>query len=120
MAAQPNHLVIQQGREFSSTAYRRADDAVTVIPIPAGYEARMKFAARYDGSGSISLSSSPVDGLVINYALGEIAIYIGAVETALLNANVKLVWDLEIYDPLVANTVIFLGSGTAVVEPKVP
>lgn len=114
-------LLIRQGREFSSTAFRRGENQTTVVPIPAGFEARMKFAPRFDSATStFALTSSPAAGLTINYAAGEIAIYIGAVATALLNPNVQLLWDIEIYDPLNSNAIVYLGSGTAVVRPKVP
>lgn len=114
-------LTIRQGDEFTSTAYRRAKDQVTVIVIPVGFEARMKFAPRYDSATStISLTSNPAAGLTLNRAAGSIAIYIGATVTAALVANVPLVWQIEIYDPLNPDAVVFLGEGTAVVKPRVP
>lgn len=117
----PSALVLRQGREFTSTAYRRSGANNDIVqPIPGTFQARMRFAPRYDGSDVLLLTSSPAAGLTINYAAGSIAIYIGATLTAALNANVKLVWDLEMYDPVTPDSVIFLGSGTAVVEPKVP
>lgn len=114
-------LVIRQGDEFTSTAYRRASNKTTVIAIPAGFQARMNFAPRYDSdTPTIALTSSPAAGLTIDYANGAIAIYIGAIATALLVANTPLVWQIEIYDPLNADAVVFLGEGTAVVKPRVP
>lgn len=114
-------LVIRQGDEFTSTAYRRAANQTTIIPIPVGFEARMNFAPRYDSpSATIALTSSPAAGLTIDYANGAIAIYVGATVTELLAANVPLVWQIDIYDPLNPDAVIFLGSGTAVVKPSVP
>lgn len=117
----PSTITIRQGYEFTSTAYRRmgADNSL-VVQIPTGYEARMAFAPRYDSTTpAIVLTSSPAAGLTLNRTAGSIAILIGATVTAGLDSNVPLVWDLSIYDPANPDTVVFLGSGTASVSPKV-
>lgn len=112
-----NNLVINQGREFTSTAYRRAANRTTVIPIPAGFEARMKFAR---GAVHLLTLDSPAGGLTIDYALGEIAIYLGATITLPLQPTDNVQWDIEVYDPLLPNVVVFLGRGTAVIRAEVP
>lgn len=118
MACSPGSLVIHRGAELSTTAYRRLKDQVTVVPIPAGFQARMTFTAKFgDTFTPLVLTSSPAAGLTINYALGQIAIYIGATVTAAYPVGLQLNWRLDIYDPLNANADVFLGSGTATVEP---
>lgn len=114
-------ITIRQGYEFTSTAFRRSgSNNSLVVQIPTGYEARMAFAPRYDSATpTIVLTSSPAAGLTLNRTAGSIAILIGATVTADLDPNVPLVWDLSIYDPTNPDTVIFLGSGTASVSPKV-
>lgn len=113
-------LVIHQGAEFTSTAYRRAKNQTTIIPIPVGFEARMRIARDYVGAPVImTLTSSPANGLTINYALGEIAIYLGATVTLPLDPDQKLKWEIDIYDPLNPDAVVFLGSGSASVCPQV-
>lgn len=112
-------LSLRRGTEFTSTAKRRSGPGgQTVVAIPAGWQARMRFAADYSTAAEFTLTSSPAAGLTINYPQGTIAIYIGAtvVTALLLNAYV---WELDIYDPLVPNSVVFLGSGTAIVKPAV-
>lgn len=118
----PNGLTIHQGDEFSTTAYRRLGTNNDIInPIPSGFQARMKFAPRFDSvSSTLTLTSSPAAGLTINNANGSIAIYIGATQTVSLVPGVQLQWTLEMYDPAHADTVVFLGSGTATVKPKLP
>jgi hypothetical protein len=114
------HLTIHQGAEFSSTAYRRAKNQTTIIPIPVGFEARMRFARDYTGAPVMfTLTSSPAAGLTINYVLGEIAIYLGATVTLPLDPSEKLKWEIEIYDPLDPDVIVFLGSGSASVCAQV-
>lgn len=111
-------LVIHKGYELSTTAYRRLADQVTVVPIPGTFQARMTFTAKYgDAFAPLVLTSSPAAGLTINYALGSVAILVGATVTAAFALGLQLNWELGIYDPANPDTVIFLGSGTAVVEP---
>lgn len=112
-------LIIHKGAEFSTTALRRtaACDGGAVVAIPSGFEARMIFSLQYGPMTEVfTLTSDPAAGLTIDYAHGMISIYYGATQTAALTAGIALTWVLEIYDPLNADAVIFLGSGTAVVQ----
>lgn len=112
-----NPLVLHKGFEFSTTAYRRLKDQVTVVPIPTTFEARMTFTAKFgDTFTPLVLTSNPAAGLTLNRPLGSIAIYIGATVTAALTLGLQLNWELNIYDPLNPDAVVFLGSGTATVE----
>lgn len=121
MAVASQSLVIPQGDEFSATALRRTKPCDgDIIPIPTGFEARMRFATQFGTPVNVfTLTSSPPAGLTIDYANGSIAIYYGATQTALLTPKEALAWQLEIYDPLNADTVVLLGKGTAYVDPAV-
>jgi hypothetical protein len=111
-------IVIRQGYEYSSTAYRRTGPGnATVVPIPTGFEAKMIFTPTYDASPvPWTLTSSPPAGLTIDYPDGQIAIYMGATFTASLPLGLRFCWQLQIYDPLNPDAVVFLGNGSGIVS----
>lgn len=120
-AVKPGQLILREGKTFTKNFYWRQSNLTTVIPIPAGFEARMRFAARYDSATHlIQLTSSPAAGLTLTRAEGKIAVYISALVTGTLNANVPLVWEISLYDPLDLTSVTHLVDGTAIVRPQVP
>lgn len=111
-------LEIYVGAQYTTTVYRRTGvQNATIVPIPMGFQARMTFKSKFgDPFTPLVLTSSPAAGLTIDYANGQIAVYIGATVTAAYPVGLALVWRLDIYDPLNADADIFLGSGDIVVK----
>lgn len=117
----PALLVIYQGATFTASFFYRQDDKVTPINL-TGMQVRLRVAPRFDSAtSSFLLTSSPAAGLTVIPTLGQIDARISALLTAPLNANVELLYDLDIYDPLDTSSVTRLISGGPVkVYPQVP
>lgn len=113
------HLCIKADATKTATFYYREPDGTTPIDI-TGLEARIRFAAVGGDTNLLTLTSDPAAGLTITPLLGQIDMKITPAQTGALNLDVKLEWDLELYDPGDATVVTALVSGTADVTGPVP
>lgn len=121
VAVSNGHLVIPQGQTFTAQFRYTESDRVTPIAIPAGYQVRLRFAVRHDGSNTLTFTSSPVAGLTISsYPGGIVDLVILPAQSLNLNANVPLLWQLEAYDPLDLTQILDLGKGTVAISARVP
>lgn len=113
------HLCIKADATKTATFYYREPDGTTPVDI-TGLQARMRFAAVDGDTNLLTLTSSPAAGLTITPLLGQVDMKITPAQTGALDPDVKLEWELELYDPLDLTVVTPLVSGTADVTESVP
>lgn len=117
----PSLLVIIQGATFNASFFYRENDKVTPINLGT-LQARLRIAPRFDSpTSTFVLTSSPAAGLTLDPANGAILARISALLTQPLNANVPMLYDLELYDPLdLTNVNRLISGGQIEVRAAVP